>query len=305
MQKIFGKIFIIISIVIFFFVLKNNNAYACSVNSANFRVIDGNGQVVQNTPNGWYRDNNPPFVYIDVQTTGCNAGQTFQLSITELDDADGLNNINDDDILNFDNRIVPVPNNSNFTIVTKSGDDECESFTTHPFDCMYYIRINDNVLNNINTFNQTSNLKYNCHNGCDNKNWEWVGIINYQENHPNDPILIQNQQSGGSLNTTGSVEIAINLQNPIGGGQNMTLVDFIEKIIKFALTVGIPIVAIGIIYSGFLFVTARGNDKQLETAKNAFTYAVIGGAILLASFIFAKLIKDTIETIAMIINYIV
>ncbi len=283
---------------------------ACEVNSALFRVVDANGNPTLISPTTWYNDANPPFVYIDFQTTGCVMGDnTFELSITELDDADGLDNFNDDDVITVDNLPINVlPSSPNFTIVFKAGDAECDGGTTHANECEYYIRINDDVVGNVNDFFATSNLKYQCSDGCDNKNWQYVTQITYQSTWPAD-LTQQNSptnNSGGNTNPIGisGQEIDINIQNPIGAS-NMTLVDFIKKVIDFAIKIGIPIVAIAIIYSGLLFVTARGETSQLETARNAFTYAVIGGAILLGAWIFAELIKETIESIAMISHYLV
>ncbi len=293
-----------------FFVFDVNTAdAACVVTSANFRVVNATGTPTQISPDTWYNDTNPPYVYIDFQTTGCVTGDAiFQLSITELDDANGLNNGNDDDISGFDNRPVSVnPSAPNFSYVLRAGDAQCESLTTHPFECQYYIRINDSVVGNINSFNLTSNLKYNCSSGCNNRNWQYVTEIAYQSTYPAD-LALQNSNNNNN-NNQGSAgpgiagqEIDINIQNPIGSN-DMTIIDFITTVINFALKIGIPIIAIAIIYSGLLFVTARGDSGQLETARNAFTYAVIGGAILLGCWIFAELIKETIESIVMINQY--
>lgn len=301
----------------------------CEVNSALFRVVDANGNPTLISPTTWYNDANPPFVYIDFQTTGCVMGDnTFELSITEYDvdedtnpvdwlgvpaliDIEGFGpvaSLDDDDVSTFDNLPINVlPSSPNFTIVLKAGDAECETLYTP--NCRFYIRINDDVLGGVSNFNQTSNLKYNCSvNECDDRNWQYVTQITYQSTWPAD-LTQQNSttnNSGANTNPIGisGQEIDINIQNPIGDS-NMTLVSFIEKVITFAIKIGIPIIAIAIIYSGLLFVTARGDTAQLETARNAFTYAVIGGAILLGAWIFAKLIKETIESIAMISHYLV
>ncbi|MEZ4103332.1 MAG: hypothetical protein R3B55_02100 [Candidatus Paceibacterota bacterium] len=302
------------------FLINTENAEAaCVVNSAQFRTVNAQGATTAIPPDGWYFDTNPPYVYIDFQTTGCTGvNDTFELSITEYDVGeditdDGGSNMfeglgapgssDDDDITGFDNRTIN-PSVPNFTLVFRAGDDECES-TGDP-DCRYYIRINDDVLNNVSSYSLTSNINYNCNNGCDNKNWSYVVEIAFGDVHSGDTEL-QNENNSNNNSTGTSTGIAgedieINIQNPIGPS-DMTLIDFIQKVLNFALTIGIPIIAIAIIYSGLLFVTARGNDKQLETAKNAFTYAIIGGAVLLGSWIFAKLIQDTIESIVMISSY--
>ena len=319
MNKIFLKLFLSITILFtgFLFVDISKAQAECVVTSATFRPTIGGQPAPQISPTTWYNDTTPPYVYIDFVTSGCSAApdNVFRLSITELDDAEGLMNINDNPVTNFINRSITVPSSPNFTVATRAGDDECDLLTSHSFECEYYIVISPNpatqssattpyVVNGVNDFNLTSNLKYNCHNDCDNKNWQWLGVLTtFQGVHPDDVPMTNTENPGGAGGPgLAGQDIDINIQNPIGP-TNMTLVDFIEKIIRFALTVGIPIIAIAIIYSGLLFVTARGNDSQLETAKNAFTYAVIGGAILLGSFIFAKLIKETIESIVMINTY--
>ncbi len=62
-----------------------------------------------------------------------------------------------------------------------------------------------------------------------------------------------------------------------------------------AAKVGFYIVIFFIIYSGFLFVKARGNDKELESAKRTFLYTVIGAAILLGATVLANVIQGTVE----------
>ncbi len=318
MNKKFLQLFLSVCFIItgFFFVSIDKTEAACVVTSANFRANNF-------TPTFWYLAANPPYVYIDFVTTGC-VGNSFELSITEYDVTEdviedgglivtsGFGAIamqDDDDLVSVaDNRVVQPPTD-NFTIAFRVGESECEDISDP--DCNYYIRINDSVLGGATDIQLTSNLRYNCEGSCSDSNaWQFVAILQtYQGTHPNDTAGNNTSGNGtGGTGTTGGggitgvTSVNVNLQNPIGDN-TMTLYDFIKKVIDFAIKIGIPIVAIAIIYSGLLFVTARGNDKQLETAKNAFTYAVIGGAVLLGSWIFAQLIKDTIESITMVMIY--
>lgn len=81
------------------------------------------------------------------------------------------------------------------------------------------------------------------------------------------------------------------LKNPI----NATSVNgLIKDILIGVIKIGIPLIAIAIIYSGFLFVTAQGKPGDIETAKRAFMYTLIGGAILLGAWAIAQLISDTV-----------
>jgi len=59
--------------------------------------------------------------------------------------------------------------------------------------------------------------------------------------------------------------------------------DLIKLILTGALKIGIPLVALAVIYCGFLFVFARGNSEKLTKAKDALLYTLIGAAILLGS----------------------
>jgi hypothetical protein len=68
----------------------------------------------------------------------------------------------------------------------------------------------------------------------------------------------------------------------------------IKTILEGIIKIGIPIIALAIIYSGFLFVFARGNSEQLKKAKSALMYTLIGGAVLLGSWAIAQLISETV-----------
>ncbi|MCX6753075.1 MAG: hypothetical protein NTW62_01850 [Candidatus Nomurabacteria bacterium] len=79
--------------------------------------------------------------------------------------------------------------------------------------------------------------------------------------------------------------------NPISAS---TLNEFIKAILEGAIKIGIPIIALAIIYSGFLFVKAQGNEKELETAKKAILYTLIGAALLLGAWALAQLVSETV-----------
>lgn len=102
-------------------------------------------------------------------------------------------------------------------------------------------------------------------------------------------------QSDGGSTTPSGVKVNTGIVNPLGGVGDLP--SFIEMIINFVLIVGVPIVALAIIYSGFLFVTAGGNSEKLTTAKKTLLYTIIGAALLLGSFVIAKAIKGTVDEI--------
>ncbi len=87
---------------------------------------------------------------------------------------------------------------------------------------------------------------------------------------------------------------ATQLCNPISQD---TIQGFIKVMLEGALKIAIPIIALALIYSGFLFVQAQGNPGELETAKNSLIYTLLGAAILLGAWAIAQLVADTILTL--------
>lgn len=83
------------------------------------------------------------------------------------------------------------------------------------------------------------------------------------------------------------------LCNPLKGVGSLT--GLIEVVLKnIILPIGSVVIVIMIIYSGFLFVTARGNSEKIEDARRTFLYVVIGAAILLGAWMIAEAISGTL-----------
>ncbi len=106
-----------------------------------------------------------------------------------------------------------------------------------------------------------------------------------------------NQPTGGGTANEGSTNIRIG--NPFkGAGEDGNLLGLIYVILDKAVKpIGGVIVVIMIIYSGFLFVTARGSEDKISEARRNFTYTAIGAAILLGSVALAKMIEATIKSL--------
>ena len=68
----------------------------------------------------------------------------------------------------------------------------------------------------------------------------------------------------------------------------------IQTILGGVLKIGMPVIALAIIYCGFLFVSARGNPESITKAKEALLYTLIGGAVLMGSWALAQLITRTV-----------
>ncbi len=79
-----------------------------------------------------------------------------------------------------------------------------------------------------------------------------------------------------------------------------TIGQFLDKIIEILVLIGTPIAVLAMIYAGFLFVTARGNETQLTNAKKTFLYTVIGVAILFGAKVLASVVIKTITNIGVV-----
>jgi hypothetical protein len=83
--------------------------------------------------------------------------------------------------------------------------------------------------------------------------------------------------------------------NPIGTpGATASLPAFIRTILNGFLTIGIPLVALAVIYCGFLFVFARGNSEKLTKAKDSLLWTLVGAGVLLGAWAIAQMISATV-----------
>lgn len=271
----------------------------------------------------FYNDENRPYVYIRLQTQNC-IGESIQVSITEDDtdpDDDIMGNIGTNDDCGsgnntcMDNRVIDVTTETTneFTLALTAGEDECDDSGSP--QCDYHIETWDEVNSGLAW---PGHLEFNCDEDCEDGPsgwfWEYKGFIPYTATHADDPDDEpgedsnvnpgddsnvnpgdnSNIASGAGVNEV--IRIDLNLPNPLAGTID-TLPEFFRKLIDIVIKIAIPLIAIVIVYSGLLFVTARGDEKQLETAKNTFLFAVIGGLILLASWLIAEAIKDALTTL--------
>jgi hypothetical protein len=77
-----------------------------------------------------------------------------------------------------------------------------------------------------------------------------------------------------------------------------TLSEFLSQILDVVVIIGTPIVVFFIIYAGFLFVTARGNEEQLSKAKQTIIWVIVGAALVLGAQALSVAIKETVESIS-------
>ena len=81
------------------------------------------------------------------------------------------------------------------------------------------------------------------------------------------------------------------LENPINAD---SFEELAETIANVMIAIGIPVAAVFLIYAGFLFVSARGNEEQITKAKTTFYWTILGVALLVGAKVIATALQTTI-----------
>lgn len=71
--------------------------------------------------------------------------------------------------------------------------------------------------------------------------------------------------------------------------------ELIVSILNMLIIIATPIIVLFIIYSGFLYVTAKGNAEQTQKATRALTYAIIGGVLIIGAVAISEVVKNTVD----------
>lgn len=82
------------------------------------------------------------------------------------------------------------------------------------------------------------------------------------------------------------------LENPL---QFSSIQDFLKGLLGAVMYIGLPIIALVIVYSGFLFITARGNSEKIKQAIYNFQWVVIGTGVFLGAWALTGIIAGTIN----------
>lgn len=92
--------------------------------------------------------------------------------------------------------------------------------------------------------------------------------------------------------TSGSSDVSFYLPSPLKSTSlRCFLFDAVDGVLKILAVVA----ALYILWCGFLFVAAQGNEEKLKQAKRSFLYAVIGTAVLLGAWGIISFVINTID----------
>lgn len=87
----------------------------------------------------------------------------------------------------------------------------------------------------------------------------------------------------------------------LGADFNPLKVDSMEKLIGSILEgltyILTPLIVLAFIYSGFLFVSAQGQQEKIQKAKTAITYTIVGAALILGANLIFTVVTTTISNV--------
>lgn len=97
--------------------------------------------------------------------------------------------------------------------------------------------------------------------------------------------------TGATSNPGGGVLI-----NPLQGGGSLW--SLLDGILTFVINIGAIVVVLMMVYVGFKFVTAQGNETKVTEAKKMLLWTVIGALILLGAKAISLGIQATVNALS-------
>lgn len=77
-----------------------------------------------------------------------------------------------------------------------------------------------------------------------------------------------------------------------------TIDGFLKAAFSVVMKLGVIVISIAIVFVGFQFIIAQGNETKLKTAKNNALFTVIGAALVLGAWVITTILSDTVNQLA-------
>ncbi len=84
--------------------------------------------------------------------------------------------------------------------------------------------------------------------------------------------------------------------NPLGS-ETSTVNTLLTKLLDVLIDLGLPVLVLFIVYAGFKYITAQGNETKVTEAHKALWWAVIGGTVLLGAKVIQTAIQATVKSL--------
>lgn len=94
----------------------------------------------------------------------------------------------------------------------------------------------------------------------------------------------------------GGTNPGVSLENPLQGQGDLP--SFLSSILAFVVRIGAIVVVVMLVFVGFKFVTAQGNESELTKAKSMLLWTLIGGLVLLGAQAISLGIQATVNALS-------
>jgi hypothetical protein len=84
------------------------------------------------------------------------------------------------------------------------------------------------------------------------------------------------------------------LANPL---KFKSLDELLTGLLNAAIQLGTILLTLALIYTGFRFVAARGNEEKISQARTALMYTIVGGLIILGATAIKEVLQSTISSV--------
>jgi hypothetical protein len=84
------------------------------------------------------------------------------------------------------------------------------------------------------------------------------------------------------------------LTNPLNAG---SIPELLAIVLKGIVQLGSIVLVLMLVWVGFLFVMAQGNEEEVRSARSALMWTVIGGLVLLGAQAISMLIQSTVNAL--------
>lgn len=106
-------------------------------------------------------------------------------------------------------------------------------------------------------------------------------------------IQSSTQNSGFNLN----IKLANPLCSKSTGKCTSTIQDAIKLFVNAIVRLAIPVIVIFFLWSGLMFIFARGNPEKIKVAKNMFFYTIIGTLLILGAWTITNALVGTVNSL--------
>lgn len=87
----------------------------------------------------------------------------------------------------------------------------------------------------------------------------------------------------------------VGFQNPLNAS---TICGALKIFLDGLMALAVPVAVVFLVYAGFLFVWARGNQEALTKAKKNLFYTVLGIAIFMGAWLLGQVVANTFNSLA-------